>query len=102
DRFHNRYKSPYIQANERWHAHNEGQLSGTPLLLDASQRRSVELAIRETCAKRKWDLQAVTVRTNHAHAVVCIGTQKPERALAAFKGKRDKTTTDKQPVASRP
>ncbi len=40
---------------------------------------------RETCKLRKWHLHALSVRTNHVHVVVCIGTLKPKRALTALK-----------------
>jgi REP element-mobilizing transposase RayT len=85
DRFHNRFKSPYIDPNKRWHQHNAQALEGEPVTLDTSQRKSVDAALRETCAIRKWHLHAVNVRTNHVHAVVSIGLIKPERALVAFK-----------------
>ena len=48
DRFHNRYRSPYIDPNKKWHRHNAQVLAGQPVALDASQRQSVEAAIRET------------------------------------------------------
>ena len=85
DRFHNRYQSPYINPNERWHRHNAQVIKGEPVTLDESQRKSVELAIRETCTIRRWRLHAVNVRTNHIHAVVSIGPIRPERTLTAFK-----------------
>ncbi len=52
DRFHNRYKSPYLQPNERWHQYNTQTLRGESVLLNAEQRGAVEAAIRETCAVR--------------------------------------------------
>lgn len=55
------------------------------MILDASQRKSVELALREVCDYRRWLLHAMSVRTNHAHVVVSTGGIKPERALNAFK-----------------
>jgi len=85
DRFHNRYKSPYIVANERWFQHNARTLKGDPVALTAAQRESVARAIRETCAIRNWLLRALNVRINHVHTVVSIGQTKPERALNAFK-----------------
>ena len=85
DRFHNRYKSPYIDPNEKWHQHNVQVLHGEPVTLDAAQRQSVEAAIRETCKFRQWNLHALNVRTNHIHAVIAIGLIKPERALTALK-----------------
>ena len=85
DRFHNRFKSPYIDPNKRWHQHNTKTLEGEPVTLDAAQRQSVDAALHEACAVRKWHLHAVNVRTNHVHTVVSIGSIKPERALIAFK-----------------
>ena len=85
DRFHNRYKSPYIPPNEKWLQHNTRELTGEPLVLNGCQRKSVDFAIRQTCAKRKWSLHAINVRTNHTHAVVSIGGLKAERVLVAFK-----------------
>jgi len=41
DRFHNRYRSLYIEPDERWHRHNVHTLEGKPVLLDGSQRHSV-------------------------------------------------------------
>jgi REP element-mobilizing transposase RayT len=85
DRFHNQYKSPYIQPNERWQQHNMGTLKGKLVSLNAAQRALVDKAIRETCAIRHWPLRAINVRTNHVHVVVSIGDKKPELALNAFK-----------------
>jgi REP element-mobilizing transposase RayT len=85
DRFHNRYKSPYIKPNESWHRHNAHVLEVEPVVLNSLQRQSVDTALRETCDFRKWHLHALNVRTNHVHAVVSIGSIRPERALSAFK-----------------
>ena len=85
DRFHNRYKSPYIEPNQVWQHHNARALESQPLILDASQRRSVDSAVRETCDFRKWHLYALNVRTNHIHVLVSIGSIRPGRALSAFK-----------------
>ena len=85
DRYHNRYKSPYIEPNQTWQHHNAQALESQPLILDASQRRSVDCAVRETCDFRKWHLYALNVRTNHIHIVVSIGSIRPGRALSAFK-----------------
>ena len=85
DRFHNRYKSPYLPRGDRRHICNERSLKSQPLILDTDQRKSVESAIREVCNHRQWRLHAINVRTNHVHVVVSIGQTKPERALNAFK-----------------
>jgi hypothetical protein len=70
DRFHNRYRSPYIPANKKWLHYNEQRLKAKPLLLKAAHRKSIEAAIRETCKIRNWLLQAINVRTNHVHCGV--------------------------------
>lgn len=84
DRFHNRYRSPYIKPNQKWQAYNEQRLRAAPLLLEAEQRKAVERAVRETCELREWWLQAVNIRTNHVHAVVSA-SKKPGLILNAFK-----------------
>jgi REP element-mobilizing transposase RayT len=85
DRFHNRYRSPYISQNEKWRRYNEQQLKAKPLILKARQRKSIEAAIRETCDIRNWLLQAINVRTNHIHSVVSASHKKPGLVLNAFK-----------------
>ena len=77
--------APYAPANENRNRYNQGVLKSKPLVLDASQRASVESAIRETCVYRRWILHAINVRTNHVHTVVSIGNKKSELALNAFK-----------------
>jgi REP element-mobilizing transposase RayT len=85
DRFHNRYKAPYLPSSDRRRDLNRRRLESDPLILNASQRHSVDLAVREVCVNREWLLHAFNVRTNHVHSVVSIGAAKPERALNAFK-----------------
>jgi len=85
DRFHNRYKSPYLPESRQRRDLNERRLQEAPVRLDARQRQSVEKAIRDVCDHRQWFVHAVNVRTNHVHAVVSIGSSKVERALNAFK-----------------
>src|SRR5215470_11120931 len=84
DRFHNRYRDPYIPPNETWQRHNRKHLKTDPFILTAKERGSVENAIRETCGIRKWDLLACNVRTNHVHTVV-VSNRKPSLVLNAFK-----------------
>src|SRR6266496_478022 len=84
DRFHNRYRSPYLPPNKKWLQYNQQQLKTKPLILRAKQRKSIEVAIRETCRIRKWSLLAFNIRTNHVHTVV-TANRKPELVLNAFK-----------------
>jgi hypothetical protein len=84
DRFHNRYRSPYLPPNPTWHRYNQQQLKAPPLILGAKQRRVIEDAIRETCRIRKWVLLAFNVRTNHVHTVVSADRD-ADLVLNAFK-----------------
>ncbi len=84
DRFHNRYRSPYIPPNKTWRSYNERSLKAEPLILNAKQRSTVDAAIRETCDFRKWWLRAINVRTNHVHTVVTAKKQ-ASLVLNAFK-----------------
>ena len=84
DRFHNGYGSPYLAANTNWHRFNRQALKTMPAILDARQRKSVEVSINETCEIRNWSLLASSVRTNHVHVVATADTL-PERVLNALK-----------------
>ena len=84
DRFHNRYRSPYMPPNAKWHRYNQQQLKTAPLILGARQRKAIEAAIRETCKIRCWLLLAFNVRTNHVHTVV-TASRKAELVRTAFK-----------------
>jgi REP element-mobilizing transposase RayT len=85
DRFHNRYNSPYKPTDDFWHRRNMRVLKREPLILNATKRRTVEAAIRETCDVRKWCLSAINVRTNHVHTVVTAANKEPSLVLNAFK-----------------
>jgi REP element-mobilizing transposase RayT len=85
DRFHNQYKSPYLLANDNWLRYNTRVLKHEPVKLDATQRRSVERAVKETCEWKHWLLRALSVRTNHVHTVVSIGEITSKRALSSLK-----------------
>jgi REP element-mobilizing transposase RayT len=84
DRFHNRWRSPYIPPNPSWHRYNHQQLRTKPLILGARHRRSISAAIQETCEIRKWSLLAFNVRTNHVHTVV-RANRPADQVLTAFK-----------------
>jgi REP element-mobilizing transposase RayT len=70
--------------------HKGKNIYGTPdmknlsVLLDLSQRRAVEEAIREFCLNKSYHLHAINVRTNHVHAVVSAQT-KPEPIINFIK-----------------
>ncbi len=85
DRFHKRYKSPYLPRSDRRHERNQRELKSEPCVLDAELRQIVDTAVREVCDVRQWVLHALNVRTNHVHLVVSIGNTKPGRALNTFK-----------------
>lgn len=85
DRLHNRYKSPHLPRNDLRRAGNQRLMQSDPVTLNAKQPQSVDAAVREVCAHRRWTLHALNVRTNHVHVVAGIGTAKPERALNDLK-----------------
>ncbi len=84
DRFHNVYGEPKLPASEQRRKYNERLLARQPVKLSSNGRKTVELAIRETCEIRKWSLWAFNVRTNHVHTVVSANTR-PRHVLSAFK-----------------
>ncbi|MGH9949773.1 MAG: transposase [Pyrinomonadaceae bacterium] len=58
--------------------------SHNAILLNENQRMIVGDAIAEVCKFRRYELRAISVRTNHAHAVVSKAV-KPEKIVNDFK-----------------
>jgi REP element-mobilizing transposase RayT len=85
DRNHNIYGTPRISPNKNWRKFNEQKINHAPVKLTAKSRGSVEKSIRETCTKRKIDLLAVNIRTNHIHSVIDIGSKNSKQILIALK-----------------
>src|SRR5256885_15317492 len=56
--FRNRYGSARLPSEQKWVKTNRERLKGERVVLNASQRRCVEEAVRETCEIRKWTLYA--------------------------------------------
>jgi|SRR5580765_2895814 len=90
DRHHHIHGTPLVPASELRRKHDRDLLKQPAVKLDSRQRPVVELAIRETCAIRKWQLWTVNVRTNHVHAVVSAN-KKPEAVLGALKANATRT-----------
>jgi REP element-mobilizing transposase RayT len=84
DRFHNRYGSPKLPANEKRRQYNRRLLVAAPVTLGPKMRKAIELGINETCEIRKWTLWALSARTNHVHSVVTADC-KPKKIVTAFK-----------------
>ncbi len=85
DKFNNIHDTPFLPPNKDWHKFNSKILKHDPVKLDKKMRTSVETALRETCKIRKWELQAINVRTNHVHAVIEIGNYSSKKALVNLK-----------------
>lgn len=73
-----------VEVNVPLKERMEEEMATAPVVLDRSQRKAVQDAIKEVCKHRDHYLHAVNVRSNHAHSV--IGAQsKPERIADALK-----------------
>jgi REP element-mobilizing transposase RayT len=70
DRDHRRHGSPMLPPSSRRKEIESRLMKQPPVRLNASQRGAVELAIRDTCELRKWNLWTLNVRSNHLHCVV--------------------------------
>jgi REP element-mobilizing transposase RayT len=80
----NIYGTPDIEPNQKLLKMMKDELKQPSFIFDDAQRAVVEAAISDLCRERKYFLQAINVRTNHAHAVVSA-QMKPERIADAFK-----------------
>ena len=61
------------------------QMLEAPIVLDPSQRATVEQAIRDHCKFRSWNLHAVNCRSNHCHVVVTAVDYAGEQVRDQFK-----------------
>jgi REP element-mobilizing transposase RayT len=84
DRQHRSYGAPTIEPNEGRRSQEFRRLRHAPVVLSELQRLVVDKTIREVCDRRRWELRALNVRSNHVHAVVAAGVF-PERVMNAFK-----------------
>jgi REP element-mobilizing transposase RayT len=85
----NIYGMPDILPNQKLNEKMKSEMKQPAITFDELQRSIVETAISELCEKRKYYLQAINVRSNHAHAVVSAQA-KPERIADAFKASATK------------
>ena len=84
DTEHNAPDSPFLSPNPRRHATRKQQMRFSPCRLDPEARRTVSVLIVDHCKARGWTLHAVSVRTNHAHAVVSCDVT-PQTAMSQLK-----------------
>ena len=70
----------------------KGRMKEKPVLLDQHQRQAVEHVIRKHAEHRRWELHAVSVRSNHVHVAVTVlpvVSNKTERVGDGIKRVRD-------------
>ena len=80
----NIYGMPGILPNQKLKERMKSAMRQPEIILNELQREFATTAVTELCEKRKYFLQAINVRSNHAHAVVSAPA-KPERIADAFK-----------------
>ena len=80
----NQYGQSLISLDPVFSVKMDVNMKTAPFILDGAQRRQVDLAIRNVCEARKYNLFALNVRTNHAH-VVAFAPQPPNLVMNAFK-----------------
>jgi REP element-mobilizing transposase RayT len=84
DRHHHIYGTPKLAPGPRRKQIESRLLKQPPVRFDRRRREAIELAVRESCQIRKWDLWALNVRTNHLHCVVTSNC-KPKTVVIALK-----------------
>lgn len=66
------------------------------VILDQPMRLVAELAIRQHCEFRGWDLHALNVRTNHAHLVVTTEDTSAAHALMQIKARATRLLRERE------
>ncbi|HMO80682.1 MAG TPA: transposase [Pyrinomonadaceae bacterium] len=70
DKYHNKYGGPRSVPSQGRESRHAERLKSQPFLLNAATRKLVKSAVGDVCRYREWTLLALSVRTNHIHAVV--------------------------------
>jgi REP element-mobilizing transposase RayT len=107
DRLHNIYGTPRLGPERARVKYERTLMLQPPVRLGAKRRAAVTKGIARACVRRRWQLWAVNVRTNHVHAVVaadCHST-KVRSTLKAYATRNMRKTgcwnSDKSPWAGR-
>ncbi len=84
DRTHNTPGEALLSPDRSRERSEHAMLKHAPIVLDDSARCIVGDTIRAVCRHRGWTIRALSVRSNHAHAVVSA-VASPEKVLADLK-----------------
>ncbi len=80
----NVYGTPKRNPNRNLEKIMKRNIAQDAVVFDKTQRKLVEESFKDTCKARKYDLLAVNIRTNHAHAVISAAS-KPEKIINGLK-----------------
>jgi REP element-mobilizing transposase RayT len=78
------FGAPRMRPSEELEKVERSNQKGSSFLFDNTMREVVDAAIKEVCTHRAYDLHALNVRSNHAHAVVSF-LASPEKIMEALK-----------------
>ena len=81
----NIYGTPKVLPSKNLKVKMQRNQTSDEAVLNGRRRGVVESAVREVCRVRGYLLLALSVRTNHVHAVVMAAISKPESVMNAFK-----------------
>ena len=98
DRQNNIYGTPDIAPQPKLNETMKSELKHPVIILNDLQRIAVESAIKELCEQRKYNLQAINIRSNHVHAVASVRA-KPERIVDALKAFATKKLREENLIA---
>jgi REP element-mobilizing transposase RayT len=85
DDAHNSPNDDYAPPDLQRRALEATRQNTATVTLNGAARRVVTQAIEDHCRIRRWDLIALNVRSNHVHAVVYCGDERPEVAVGQLK-----------------
>ena len=70
DRDHNEYGAPFAPTDPNRKRAARERMGGDPIRLTLEQRKVVEDAIRDVCARYGWTIHSLAVQTDHTHVVL--------------------------------
>jgi REP element-mobilizing transposase RayT len=84
DRNHNRYGSPFAEADPERLASQVRLMDQPPYQLDQARREAALEGMADRCARHDWRMLAAHIRTNHVHIVI-QGEDTPEFIMTQLK-----------------
>ena len=99
DRGHNQYGAPLLHPDPQRAAREANRMRHRPMELSETMRSVVDVAIRDQCRYRNWEVMELSVGSNHVHILVGYAGVKPEVMAGQVKARATRWLREQRLVA---